>query len=262
MHMVSLSLRDQGHGDAGALTGSAIQITEALQAGRKRLRSCQWTVNTGGLSKLRTLWPLSGLPSGRAPRSFSSRAAERCIDLDPQWSPSEGGSPPHTLVPGREETTAFPPQEFLKLLVRSVGSSTTDTTCSTAILTHFKISDEVLSHMSISSPVPSLIFLTLCHVLSNAADMLRVRMREEALVLVPSFGVAAACTLTFSSVVYSTWKCGGVAVWRCGGGESGVKLWARGAPMRCGTCPTGQRPPPPHPHLLRFAQKYNMISFG
>ena len=145
IHMLQLPHRGQRHGDAGALTGSAIQITEALQAGRKRLLSCQWTVNTGGLSKLRTLCPFSGLPSGRAPRSFSSRAAEQCIDLDPQWSPSEGGSPPHTLVPGRDETTAFSSQEFLKLLARFVGSSTTDTICSTAILTHFKIPDEALS---------------------------------------------------------------------------------------------------------------------
>ena len=61
MHLVPLPLWGQGHGDAGALTGSAIQITEALQAGRKRLRSCQWTVNTGA-DKLRTLWPFSGLP--------------------------------------------------------------------------------------------------------------------------------------------------------------------------------------------------------
>ena len=187
MHMVPLPLRGQGHGDAGALTGSAIQITEALQAGRKRLLSCQWTVNTGGLSKLRTLCPFSGLPSGRAPRSFSSRAAERCIDLDPQWSPSEGGSPPHTLVPGRDETTAFSSQEFLKLLARFVGSSTTDTICSTAILTHFKIPDEALSHLSISSPVHSLIFMTLCHTLFNTAEILRVQMMNDAILGVPSF---------------------------------------------------------------------------
>ena len=112
IHMLQLPHRGQMHGDAGAVTGSAIQITEALQAGRKRLLSCQWTVNTGGLSKLRTLCPLSGLPSGRAPRSCFSSAAEQCIDLDPQWSPSEGGSPPHTLVPGRDETTAFRLRNF------------------------------------------------------------------------------------------------------------------------------------------------------
>ena len=169
IHMLQLPHRGQRHGDAGALTGSAIQITEALQAGRKRLRSCPWTVNTGGLISFVHCDRSAVCPSGRAPRSFSSRAAERCIDLDPQWSPSGGGSPPHSLVPGREETTAFPPQEFLKLLARFVGSSTTDTTCPTAILTQFKISDEVLSHMSISSPVHSLFFLTLCHTVFNAA---------------------------------------------------------------------------------------------
>ena len=107
IHMLQLPHRGQRHGDAGALTGSAIQITEALQAGRKRLRSCQWTVNTGGLISSVHCDRSAVCPSGRAPRSFSLRAANRCIDLDPQWSPGEGGSPSHTLGPGREETTAF-----------------------------------------------------------------------------------------------------------------------------------------------------------
>ncbi len=61
------------------------------------------------------------------------------------------------------------------------------------LLKHIIVSDSALAQMSISSPVPSLTFLTLCHVLSNAADMLRVRMREEALVLVPSFARAVDC---------------------------------------------------------------------
>ncbi len=134
MHLVPLPLWGQGHGDAGALTGSTIQITEALQAGRKRLRSCQWTVNTGGLISSVHCDRSAVCPSGRAPRSFSLRAANRCIDLDPQWSPGEGGSPSHTLGPGREETAAFSHHEFLKLLARFVGSSTTDTTCSTTVV--------------------------------------------------------------------------------------------------------------------------------
>ena len=59
------------------------------------------------------------------------------------------------------------------------------------ILKNLVILDSALAQMPISSPVPSLIFLTLCCTLSNVADILRARMREEALLLVPPFARAA-----------------------------------------------------------------------
>ena len=41
--------------------------------------------------------------------------------------------------------------------------------------------------MSISSPVSSLTFTTLCYTLFNATELLRLRMRDDAVLLVPSF---------------------------------------------------------------------------
>ncbi len=51
----------------------------------------------------------------------------------------------------------------------------------------FKILDENLDRMSISSPVSSLIFTTFCHTFANAAEIVRLRMRDDAVLLVPSF---------------------------------------------------------------------------
>ena len=45
--------------------------------------------------------------------------------------------------------------------------------------------------MPISIPAPCLTFMILCHILSDVAEISQLRMREEALLLVPSVAQAA-----------------------------------------------------------------------